>query len=313
LSGQDLFKAGKRQGWLAFEFADGAVSIANVVRRTDSHPRVEICDSYRCEGGELDTLIRLRKSLKLDTFRCTLNLQFGEYHFLQVDPPNVPADELRQALRWSIKGMVDFPVDQATLDVLEVPADKEGHAKARFLYVAVASNEVVGRHVRLFQDAGLDLAAIDVPEMAQRNVSALFEAQDRSIAMLGFSGAGGLLTFGYRGELLSARRIDVSLKQLVEAGEDQRQAMFERIGLELQRSLDTFERQFTFVSLGKLVVSPIAGELGLTTYLSGNLYVGVETADLGKAMDLAKVPTLRQPGSQAQRMMLVGSAMRNGD
>jgi MSHA biogenesis protein MshI len=308
-----LFKAGKRQGWLAFEFADGAVSIANVIRRTGSYPKVEICDSYRCEGGERDTLIRLRKSLKLDAFRCTLNLQFGEYHFLQVEPPNVPADELRQALRWSIKGMVDFPVDQATLDVLEVPADKEGSAKARFLYVVVASNDVIGKHVRLFQEAGLDLAAIDVPEMAQRNVSALFEAQDRSIAMLGFSASGGLLTFGYRGELLSARRIDVSLKQLLDTGEEQRQAMFERIGLELQRSLDTFERQFTFVSLGKLVVSPLAEEIGLSAYLAGNLYVGVETADLGKALDLDKVPALRKPGSQAQRLMLLGSALRGED
>jgi len=308
-----LFKAGKRQGWLAFEFADGAVSIANVIRRTDSHPSVDICDSYRCEGGDLATLIRLRKSLKLDAFRCTLNLQIGEYHFLQVEPPNVPANELKQALRWSIKGMVDFPVDQATLDILEIPADKKGDAKARFLYVAVASNDVIGRYVRLFQEAGLDLVAIDVPEMAQRNISSLFEAQDRSIAMLGFSSAGGLLTFGYRGELLSARRIDVSLNQLVDAGEEQRQAMFERVGLELQRSLDTFERQFTFVSLGKLVVSPIAGEIGLAPYLAENLYVGVETAELGGVLELDKVPALRQPAVQAQRMMLLGSALRDGD
>jgi MSHA biogenesis protein MshI len=307
-----LFKAGKRQGWLAFEFADGAVSIANVICRTGSHPRVDSCDSYRCEGGELDTLIRLRKSLKFDAFRCTLVLRFGDYHFLQVEPPNVPEAELKEALRWHVKGMVDFPVDQATLDVIEVPADKEGKAKARFLYVAISRNEVIGRHVRLFQEAGLDLATIDIPEMAQRNIASLYESQDRSIAMLGFTAAGGLLTFSYRGELLSARRIDVSLEQLVGADEEQRPAMFERIGLELQRSLDTFERQFTFVSLGKLIVSPIAESVGLASYLSGNLYVGVETIDLGKALDIDRIPALRQPGVQAQRAMLLGGALREG-
>lgn len=306
-----MFKAGKRQGWLAFEFADGAVSIANVIRKTGSHPRIEICDSYRCEGGELDTLIRLRKSLKLDAYRCTLNLQFGDYQFIQVEPPSVPEAELRDALRWHIKGMVDFPVDQATLDVLEVPADKEGRAKARFLYVAVARNEIIGRYVRLFQDAGLDLQVIDIPEMAQRNVSALFEAQDRALAMLGFSRTGGLLTFVYRGELLSARRIDASLRQLVEADDEQRHAMFERIGLELQRSLDTFERQFTFVSLGKLIISPIAEETGLSAYLAGNLYVAVEIGRLDGALEIDKVPALRQPVGQAQRMMLLGSALRD--
>jgi len=104
----------------------------------------------------------------------------------------------------------------------------------------------------------------------------------------------------------------VSLEQLVGADEEQRPAMFERIGLELQRSLDTFERQFTFVSLGKLIVSPIAESVGLASYLSGNLYVGVETIDLGKALDIDRIPALRQPGVQAQRAMLLGGALREG-
>jgi MSHA biogenesis protein MshI len=306
-----LFQKRKKSGWLAFELADGMVSLAHVHGMNGGQPGVGLCESYRCEGGELTTLRRLRKSLGLDGYRCTLCLGFDAYQFLQVEAPEVPDEEVKEALRWSMKGMVDFPVDQATLDVLDVPMDKEGRAKSRFKFVAISRNEVIGRHVRLFQDAGLDLAAIDIPEMAQRNLAALYEPQDRAVAMLGFSDQGGLLTFTWRGRLLSSRHIDISLTQLTGADEAQRTAMFERIGLELQRSLDSFERQSTFVSLDKLVVTPLADDIGLTAYLAENLYVGVMAAKLDEVLDVQKVPELRRPALQAQRLMLLGSALRD--
>lgn len=287
------------------------VSLAHVHDANGGRPGVELCETYRCEDGVLNTLRRLKKTLGLDAYRCTLCLGFDAYQFLQVEAPAVPEEEMKEALRWSMKDMVDFPVDQATLDVLDVPADKEGRANSRFKFVALSRNEIIGRHVRLFQDAGLDLAAIDIPEMAQRNLAALYEPQERAVAMLGFTDQGGLLTFTWRGRLLSSRHIDISLMQLTGADEAQRVAMFERIGLELQRSLDSFERQSTFVSLDKLVVTPLADDFGLTAYLAENLYVGVMAAKLDEVLDVQKVPELRRPALQAQRLMLLGSALRD--
>lgn len=306
----NLFRKRKKPGWLAFAFADGAVSLAHVHAANGGKPAVGLCETYRCEGGELNTLRRLRKSLGLDGYRCTLALGFDAYQFLQVEAPDVPDEELKEALRWGLKDRVDFPVDQATLDVLDVPADKEGHVKSRFKFAAIARNEIIGRHVRLFQEAGIDLTAIDIPEMAQRNLATLHESQERAVAMLGFSDQGGLLTFTWRGHLLSSRHIDISLPQLAGAAEAERAAMLERIGLELQRSLDSFERQLTFVSLDKLIVTPLDEHVGLSAYLAENLYVGVMSARLDEVLDMQKVPELRRPGLQAQRLMLLGSALR---
>ncbi len=289
------------------------VSLAHANGAEAGRPAVDLCETYRCEGGELNTLRRLRKSHGLDRYRSTLCLGFADYQFLQVEAPNVPDEEMKDALRWGLKERVDFPVDQATLDVMDVPAGKDEQARSRFKFVAIARNEVIGRHVRLFQEAGIELAAIDIPEMAQRNLAALYEPEDRAVAMLGFSDQGGLLTFTWRGRLLSSRHIDVSLQQLDGADEAQRAAMFERVGLELQRSLDSFERQMTFVSLDKLVVAPLADDIGLTGYLAENLYVGVMAAKLDEVLDLQKVPELRRTGLQAQRLMLLGSALREGE
>lgn len=306
----NLFPKRKKPGWLAFELAEGMISLAHISAIKGRRPSIGLCEAYRCEDGELNTLRRLRKSLGLDGYRSTLCLAFNDYQFLQVEAPVVPEGEVKEAVRWSMKDLVDFPVDQATLDVLDVPADKEGRAKSRFKFVAISRNEVIGRHVRLFQEAGIDLEAIDVPEMAQRNLAALYESQDRAVAMLGFSHLGGLLTFTWRGALLSSRHIDISLTQLNEADGTQRETMFERIGLELQRSLDSFERQMTFVALDKLVVSPLGEVVGLTAYLAENLYVGVLEGRLDEVLDIQKVPELRRPDLQARRMMLLGSALR---
>lgn len=305
-----IFAPGKRDGWLAVASRDGVVDLAHIHAGAGGRPEVTLCESFRKEGSEADTYARLRKQFHLDRYHTTTSLRFGEYQFLQVDPPDVPAEEMKEAMRWRIKGMVDFPVDQATLDVLEVPTEGPDAARSRFVFAACAPNDLLAARIRTLQQAKLDLEAIDVPETVQRNIAALFEPPGRGLAMLGFSAEGGLLTFTYRGELHAFRRLDITLDQLVNADPEQRQALFDRIVLEMQRSLDTFEHQHHYVSLAQLLVMPLPEEVGLAAYLAQNLYVPVEAADLSKAMDFIKVPELRAPARQAQCFHLLGAALR---
>src|SRR5438067_7603301 len=51
---------------------------------------------------------------------------------------------------------------------------------------------------------------------AQRNISALLEPEGRGVAMLSFDADGGLLTVTFKAELYLARRIDVTLEQLLD-------------------------------------------------------------------------------------------------
>ncbi len=305
-----IFGAGKRDGWLAVASRDGVVDLAHIHAGAGGRPEVTLCETFRKEGAEADTYSRLRKQFGLDRYRATTSLRFGEYQFLQVEPPDVPAEEMKEAMRWRIKGMVDFPVDKATLDVLEVPTEATEGARSRFVFVVCASNDLLGARIQSLQKAQIDLEAIDVPETVQRNLSALYEPPGRGVAMLGFSAEGGLLTFTYRGELQAFRRLEITLDQLIHADFDERQALFDRIVLELQRSLDTFEHQHHYVSLAQLMVMPLPEEVGLAAYLAQNLYVPVEAVDLAKVMDLIKVPELRAPARQAQCFHLLGAAMR---
>ncbi len=304
-----IFSTGKRDGWLAVASRGGVVDLAHIHVGAGGRPEVTLCESFRKEGSEVDTYSRLRKQFGLDRYRATTSLRFGEYQFLQVEPPDVPPAEMKEAMRWRIKGMVEFPVDQATLDVLELPEAAEG-VRNRFVFVACAPNDVLGARIQSLQQAKIDIEAIDVPETVQRNIAALYEPPGRGVAMLGFSAEGGLLTFTYRGELLASRRLETTLDQLIDADPDGRHALFDRIVLEMQRSIDAFEHQHHYVSLAQLMVMPMPEEVGLAAYLGQNLYVLVEAVDLGKVMDLIKVPELRAPGRQAQCFHLLGAALR---
>jgi len=128
--------------------------------------------------------------------------------------------------------------------------------------------------------------------------------------MLSFSDEGGLLTFSAQGELYLSRRIEISLDQLVSALPEMRDQLFERIALELQRSLDHFDRQFSNIPLARLLLAPLPEELGLAAYLAGNLSAPVESANLGDVLDFHEVPELREQAEQTLRWQTLGAALR---
>lgn len=298
----------KNKGWMAISLHSDRIDVARVHSGNGGRPEVAMLDSYRKEGSDAASLARLRKNLHLGGQRCAALLDAGEYQFLQLEAPAVAKDEIREAARWRIKDMLDYPPIQATVDVLQIPA--EGMGKPRQVFVVAANNALLGPRMQLFQDAGIVLEAIDVQETAQRNIAALFETENRGLALLSFDEKGGLLTFTFKGELYLSRRMEIAAAQLAAEQGERRLQLFERIGLELQRSLDHFDRQFSFIPLAKLVLAQAADAPDLLDYLAGNLYVPVEPLDLAKAMDFPSVPELRNAARQGQCLHTIGAALR---
>ena len=83
--------------------------------------------------------------------------------------------------------------------------------------------------------------------------------------------------------------------------------------LEVQRSLDNFDRQFSQVALQRLLVASTAGVSSLVSYLAQNLYLPVEAADLAGVLDIAAFPALADPAEQARWMQAIGLALREDD
>ena len=307
-----MFFHKKRQpGWLALSLGQDHIDLVHVMRSPNGKPEIALCETYRKEGSNAATMARLRKELKLDRYRCTTLLGSEEYQVHQVDAPNVPLAEMKTAARWRVKDLLDYPLDAATVDVLDIPVDPDAPARNHSVYAVTAHNSVIESYVKSFSEANVPLEAIDIPDLAQRNIAALFEPAERGVAMLAFYAKEGILTFTRGGELYLARRIEISLAQLMAADAERCHQHFERIALELQRSLDHFDRQYQYVTVAKLLLAPLPQDIGLQEYLAANIYVPVETIDLAAVMTFPAVPELKHPARQAQCLATIGAALRD--
>jgi len=302
-------RARKTDGWMALVMQRDGVAVACVGRATGARPEVRAVGFVPGKDGAA-LLDQVAKDYPHASCACTTVLASGEYQFLSVEAPNVPREELRTAIRWRLKDVLDYPVDEATVDVLDVPLDANAVVRPQQTVFAVAArNSIIGPRQQQFRTAKIQLSAIDIPEMAQRNVSALLEPEGRGLALLSFNDEGGLLTVTWRGELYLSRRIDVTVAQLRDEDFDRRNAGFDKIALELQRSLDNFERQFSFISVAKLVLAP-TGAAGLEEYLSSNLYTRVETLAFDSVFDTARAPELADVAMQQRYFLPIGAALR---
>ncbi|MBC7456166.1 MAG: agglutinin biogenesis protein MshI [Massilia sp.] len=303
-------KTRKMNGLLAIGFDAGGLSAARVTRVAEGKPVVEMSAYFSCKLPlPPEALDKIGRELQAAQYACSTLLGARDYQMLAVEAPNVQPDELKAAVRFRLKDMLDFHVDDATIDVLDIPADKNAAVRAHSMFAVAARNAVIEARQSLFAAAKVNLNVIDIPETAQRNISAMLEPEGRGLAMLSFNEEGGLLTVTFGAELYLSRRIDVTLEQIGETDADKRNATYDKITLELQRSLDHFDRQFHYVTVSKLVLAPLAAPW-LHDYLSSNLYMPVDTLNLASVLDLSKAPELAGIEAQQRHFLTLGAALR---
>jgi MSHA biogenesis protein MshI len=280
--------------------------------QADTLPRIEFLTFYPKGDKTWNFLLeRLAKEVDAKQFKCSLLLSLNEYQLFALDAMNVPPEEIKSAVRWRLKDMLDYHTDDATIDVFDIPGDTHNNGRNASLIAVVARNQLIAERQNLFKQTRLNLQVIDIADMAQRNLSCLLAPEGRGLAMLSFDENGGLLTLTFNNELYLSRRLDINLSALQVDDEQARFNVFERISLELQRSLDHFERQHNYITTAKLVLAPM-GEIGavLQTYLASNMYMPIELMDLSKMLDVAHIPELKEAQQQHLFYQIIGASLR---
>lgn len=244
-----------------------------------------------------ELLERLAREAGVRNLPLTALLPAEAYQAVLIEAPNVPADELPSALRWKMKDLINFHIDDAVLDHLPVPGRD---AQVASLYVVAAQAPAVRELARPFQQAGLPLAVIDIRETAQRNLGMRLAPEDYAVALLHFDGEAGLLTFTFGEHLVLSRRIEGR-----GSGGD---VLFDRVAMEAQRSVDYFERQFSWLRLAKFYLAPMREAPLLARKLGEYLPVAAEVLDLHRLFDLSG--RLEDERLQNRVFHLLGAALR---
>jgi len=301
------------EGWRAISFRGSDVLAVHVLRPSSGDPVVSMVAAEPMNGATpTDALGRLAKAWQGQQHACTTAVNPGSYEFLPVVAPNVPDAELKSAIAWTVTSMIDFSNEEATIDVLSVPFDKSVTQRVRAMYAVVTRSKLASDIQRCFQDAKLTLKAIDIPEMAQRNIAGLLETEGSALALVSFDASGGLLTLTSGGELFLARRIPVTAQQLLDIDPELREHQQEAVALAIQRSLDHFGREFSWVALTQLLVAPLGDDhAGLVDYLGTNLDTPVAALNLESILDMSRVPELTNLRTQQKYFMTLGLALRH--
>lgn len=293
-------------GLVGIEIGAEGVSIARVMRQAGRAPLVTDCDFRPWNGEERERVLsRLASDFDLKRSRCSTVLDAEDYSLLLTEAPDVPAEELRAAIRWRIKDLVDFHLGDATVDVFDVTSQRT-QGKQRSMYVVAAKNSAIQRRVDMCDGAGINLDIIDIPDMAQRNLASVLPEDVNGVIVLSFTATRGLLTVTRQGEIYLSRRLELGMEQLQES--DNQGASFDQVVLEVQRSLDYYDSHFRQAPVGQLALSPAAGQVpNFLQHLAQNLGIKASIMDLSAVLkyDAAKNDTVADRG-----LIALGAALR---
>jgi MSHA biogenesis protein MshI len=185
----------------------------------------------------------------------------------------------------------------------------EGVARSRQALAVVTRRHTVVQWMQRAQAARFDLSTIDVPELALRNIAALLPSSG-ACGLLHVGVSRAMLVMVWQGELCTFRRFDLRAGQLLAADADQREALIERLALDLQRTSDAFERQFHAVALGRMWVTEELPGFELAPALSRYVSPEVLPLKLRECLDVDGSAPLTDPARNVDFIPAIGAALR---
>lgn len=274
-----------------------------------SEKRIVSCDFIPAIGddavaAQLNDYVRKHKLQNIPT---VLSLDPDAYSLIQVESPEVAPNELPNAIRWRVKELLDFHIDDAVLDLFDVPEARRAGGQ-KMLYVVATKMSAIQKLVDQVDDAGLSLDSIDICELSLRNLVSHSTDAAGYHALLYLSPGYGMIEIIEGDTLYLNRHIEISSVDVEEQGGFGLEEIYETLALELQRSLDFCETQYAMGSIKKvLVVAPESRLDGVIDRIKENLSVNAEGFDLASAFhgtEEVSFPTL------SRCMPSMGAALR---
>ena len=309
-----LKKSTAVKGRVGLAFGPSEVAVA-VMRRDCGAPVLERCEILPVDpAGGAGAIAAVIRAAGLPRMPVSTVLRSDDYQLALVEAPDVPPAELRAAMRWRLKEAIDFRVEDAVIDVFDVPDQNRG-GHGRMMYAVAARRSAVDRHAgAVVGVATLDV--VDVPELCLRNLAALLPGAAAGVALL-YLGETALSIVLVRGRTFYFARQMAPQTPPRPTGHPGGHSgslpgptapEIESVVLELQRSLDYYERHFDQPPITRIAVSPagtraseLARELGRDTGFE------VATLDLNLLLHCA-APV--EAAAQASCLLAVGAALR---
>ena len=279
--------------------------------------KAQLCLLEFVAGDELASVCMAHKLAKQP---LSVVMEHGDFSLQLLETPQVAEDEIRDAVRWKIRDRLDYELEQAVLDVFEIPGLRE-QGRTPQIYAVVAHEDQVRNYIEQVAPCGMALQYIDIPELVQRNIASRLPEDESGLALLNLQQQRGLLTLTHQSTLFMARELDNGYQALVRSENmtaavndspmhlsEQPNEALESVALEVQRSLDYYESHFGKPPIKHLLIAPLAQPLpDLLDHIRSSLGLNVRMLDLAEVIDM---PAEMDMTTQARAFYAIGAALR---
>ena len=253
-----------------------------LVLTKESQDVTEICLVETLQYEDIESLalvlMGIVKKHQLELTPTYWLLSPDDYQLFLIDSLAVEKDEFRSALNWRLRNLISYPVNEASIDYFTFPPKKTGSTNPIIGAVA-AKMEQLGAVIDIFKKANLNLTVIDIPELALRNLTARFENDEKSTALIYFYDNMAILNISHQKSLYFTRHINLSV-----AAETKVQD-YEQLSLEIVRYFDYFQSQWRLANPTRIFVASDHGSIHETAnMLAKHLMMPVEVITLGSML-----------------------------
>ena len=294
---------------LGVSAVSGGLAAAIVKHRAGAAPQLQWAAAI--EGDEPSgALAQLAQERVTRGINCIGTVASSDYSLVMVEAPDVPPAEMRAAVRWRLNEMIDFHIDDAVVDIFDVP--QAAGARAGRIYAVAARAAAVKRNVDEYLASGLQLEVLDIPEFALRNIAELLPEDVHGVAFIALDSERGLMTITRQGGLYLSRRLEYGTARLFNLDHGMISAASEgaldTLVIEIQRSFDYYERHFAQPPVQAVVFGPCVLPLtSVCAYLQSQLGVAVRVLDLN---ELLPSTLALDAALQATCLTAIGTALR---
>lgn len=236
-------------------FADGAFAIAVVKREPDSKPAIEYCATHPADADVGPAIKAALDKLNAQRAPACAVVDGDDYQLVQVEAPEVLPSEMRAAIRWKLKDAINFSVDEAAVDVFEIP-EAARKTQSKMLFAVAARDAAIKRLSSVLKPVAKGFNAIDIPELCLRNITSCLPQDAKGVAMLGLQSDCAQLVITRQQTVHVTRRIDTRGGFNPHRKQESDSIDAGALALELQRSLDYYESYYDQTPIGDLVIAP---------------------------------------------------------
>jgi MSHA biogenesis protein MshI len=179
-----LQKQTKSKGLCTINFSEAGVALSYATSPSLGSVKLNHYEYLPCDDPRECTalLAKFVNRHQLQGTVCDVILSPEDYHLLLIDKPPVEENEIKKAAYYLTKDLLNFPIEEAAIDIFEIPVDKGKKPK---IYVVISQLALLRTIAQQIKKVHLKLRYIQIAELALLNFFTVPEfSNDETIALL---------------------------------------------------------------------------------------------------------------------------------